>query len=83
MEMALHAMSGSPNRRQVSGWSEFTLRHPEESQGKPVVTAAAITTTRHGRGRSLGAGIVKGSHIYYPSEVRRGEYWGSGVFLLQ
>ena len=21
--------------------------------------------------------------IYYPSEVKRGEYWGLGVFLLQ
>ena len=21
--------------------------------------------------------------VYYPPEVRRGEYWGMGVFLLQ
>ena len=23
------------------------------------------------------------NQIYYPPEVRRGKYWGSGVFLLQ
>ena len=24
-----------------------------------------------------------GLHVYYPPEVRRGKYWGMGVFLLQ
>ena len=26
---------------------------------------------------------IRVKHIYYPPEVRRREYWGSGVFLLQ
>ena len=26
---------------------------------------------------------IKGYYIYYPPEVKRGKYWGLGVFLLQ
>ena len=26
---------------------------------------------------------LKEMYVYYPMEVRRGEYWGLGLFLLQ
>ena len=35
------------------------------------------------RTQTKGSEHSKGRLLYYPPEVRRGKYWGLGVFLLQ